>query len=127
MKTAEPDLIDRIADALPAEIRADFYREHRRPKKLWLKTLSRNTRVILRGMDLPAAYQAGCDLQTAERAFPFRTDRLATIPWRHGGNRAAYVCMARLSNAWRHIPSPPHKTNAWCSGHTMKARVQVAR
>lgn len=27
--------------------RADFYREHKRPKKLWLKTLSRNTRVIL--------------------------------------------------------------------------------
>ena len=38
--------------------RADFYREHKRPKKLWLKTLSRNTRVILTGIDLPAALPA---------------------------------------------------------------------
>ncbi len=34
-------------------------------EKLWLKTHSRNTRVILTGLDLPAAYQPGCDLQTA--------------------------------------------------------------
>jgi len=34
MKTAEPDLIDRIADALPAEIRADFYREMRHCRSL---------------------------------------------------------------------------------------------
>jgi len=35
--------------------RSDFYREHKRPKKLWLKTLSRNTRVILTGLDITAA------------------------------------------------------------------------
>jgi hypothetical protein len=52
--------------------RSDFYREHRRPKKLWLKTLSRNTRVILRAMDLPAAYQSGCNTQSAERALPLK-------------------------------------------------------
>jgi hypothetical protein len=34
VKTAEPDLIDRIADALPAEIRADFYREMRHCRSL---------------------------------------------------------------------------------------------
>ena len=34
MKTAEPDLTDRIADALPAEIRADFYREMRHCRSL---------------------------------------------------------------------------------------------
>ena len=34
MKTVEPDLIDRIADALPAEIRADFYREMRHCRSL---------------------------------------------------------------------------------------------
>jgi len=34
MKAAEPDLIDRIADALPAEVRADFYREMRHCRSL---------------------------------------------------------------------------------------------
>jgi hypothetical protein len=39
--------------------RADFYRQHKRPKKLWLKTLSRNSRVILTGIDVPKACEAG--------------------------------------------------------------------
>jgi hypothetical protein len=34
VKTAEPDLTDRIADALPAEVRADFYREMRHCRSL---------------------------------------------------------------------------------------------
>ena len=34
MKTLEPDLTDRIADALPADIRADFYREMRHCRSL---------------------------------------------------------------------------------------------
>jgi len=34
VKAAEPDLIDRIAGALPAEIRADFYREMRHCRSL---------------------------------------------------------------------------------------------
>jgi hypothetical protein len=34
VKTAEPDLIDRIADALPADVRADFYREMRHCRSL---------------------------------------------------------------------------------------------
>lgn len=75
--------------------RADFYREHKRPKKLWLKTLSRNTRVILTGIDLPAAYQPGCDLQTAERALPLKKahleslrDALRNVPDPRAGNRS---------------------------------------
>jgi len=91
--------------------RADFYREHRRPKKLWLKTLSRNTRVILRGMDLPAAYQAGCDLQTAERALPLKKahveslrEVLREVPDPRAGNRSwpistllTLICMGLLA------------------------------
>lgn len=75
--------------------RADFYREHKRPKKLWLKTLSRNTRVILTGIDVPAAYQAGCDIQTAERALPLKKaqieslrDALREVPDPRAGNRS---------------------------------------
>jgi len=58
--------------------RADFYREHRRPKKLWLKTLSRNTRVILCAMDLPAAYEPGCT-QSAERALPLKKAHIESL------------------------------------------------
>lgn len=59
--------------------RAAFYREHKRPKKLWLKTLSRNTRIILTGMDLPAAYQPGCNLQTTERALPLKQAHIESL------------------------------------------------
>jgi len=34
VKTSEPDLTDRIADALPADVRADFYREMRHCRSL---------------------------------------------------------------------------------------------
>jgi hypothetical protein len=91
--------------------RPDFYREHKRPKKLWLKTLSRNTRVILTGMDLPAAYQPGCDLQTAERALPLKKahieslrDVLREVPDPRAGNRSwpistllTLICMGLLA------------------------------
>lgn len=73
--------------------RADFYREHKRPKKLWLKTLSRNTRVILTGIDIPPAYQPGCNMQTAERALPLKKaqieslrDTLRNVPDPRAGN-----------------------------------------
>lgn len=59
--------------------RADFYREHKRPKKLWLKTLSRNTRVILRGMDMAAVYRPGCEFQSAERALPLKKAHLESL------------------------------------------------
>jgi hypothetical protein len=59
--------------------RADFYREHKRPKKLWLKTLSRNTRVILTGMDVPKAYEAGVEPQSAERALPLKKEQIESL------------------------------------------------
>lgn len=59
--------------------RADFYREHKRPKKLWLKTLSRNTRVILCATDVPKAYLAGVDLQSPERALPLKAGQIASL------------------------------------------------
>jgi hypothetical protein len=59
--------------------RADFYREHKRPKKLWLKPLSRNTRVILTGMDVAAAYLPGCNLQSAERALPLKKAHIESL------------------------------------------------
>lgn len=91
--------------------RADFYREHKRPKKLWLKTLSRNTRVILTGMDVPAAYQPGCDIQSAERALPLKKaqieslrDVLRKVPDPRAGNRSwrissllALICIGLLA------------------------------
>lgn len=46
--------------------RADFYRQHKRPKKLWLKALSRNTRAILAGMDIPADYLSSLPPRCAE-------------------------------------------------------------
>jgi len=76
--------------------RPDFYREHKRPKKLWLKTLSRNTRVILTGMDLPAAYQPGCNLQTTERALPLKKAHLES-----------------LREALREVPDPRADNRSW--------------
>ena len=91
--------------------RADFYREHKRPKKLWLKPLSRNTRVILAGMDIPAAYQPGCNLQSAERALPLKKahveslrEALRAVPDPRAGNRSwplsallALICLGLLA------------------------------
>lgn len=91
--------------------RADFYREHKRPKKLWLKPLSRNTRVILTGMDIPAAYQPGCNLQSAERALPLKKaqieslrDVLRKVPDPRAGNRSwpisallSLICLGLLA------------------------------
>lgn len=91
--------------------RADFYREHKRPKKLWLKTLSRNTRVILTGIDLPAAYRPGSDPRTAERALPLKATRIESlrealrkVPDPRAGNRSwpissllTLICMGLLA------------------------------
>jgi hypothetical protein len=59
--------------------RADFYQKHGRPKKLWLKTLSRNTGVILRAMDMPESYQAGLSRQSPERALPLRKAQIDSL------------------------------------------------
>ncbi len=76
--------------------RADFYREHKRPKKLWLKTLSRNTRVILCGMDVPVAYRPGCELQSADRALPLKK-----------------VHLESLRETLRNVPDPRASNRSW--------------
>jgi Domain of unknown function (DUF4338)/DDE_Tnp_1-associated len=59
--------------------RADFYQKHGRPKKLWLKTLSRNSATILRAMDMPKSYQAGLSRQTPERALPLHKAQIDSL------------------------------------------------
>ena len=98
--------------------RADFYREHKRPKKLWLKTLSKNTRVILAAIDLPAAYRPGSDSQSAERALPLKKPHieslrevLRSVPDPRAGNRSwpissllTLICMGLLAGR-KHLAS----------------------
>lgn len=59
--------------------RMDHYQKHGRVKKLWLKTLSRNTRVILTGMDLPAAYRNAENTKTPERDLPLKKDEMGSL------------------------------------------------
>jgi hypothetical protein len=59
--------------------RPDFYVRHDRPKKLWLKPLHRNARVMLAAMDLPPAYAAGINLQSSERALPLKTRQIESL------------------------------------------------
>lgn len=59
--------------------RMDYYTHHGRPKKLWLKTLNRNTRVILTGMDLPKAYQAALNRQSPERDLPLKKKQIDSL------------------------------------------------
>lgn len=47
--------------------RADYFRKHDRPKKLWIKSLNRNSLRILTGMDVPKAYRKALNHQTPER------------------------------------------------------------
>lgn len=76
--------------------RADFYREHGRPKKLWLKTLSRNTRAILCGMDVAPAYRAGCDQNTALRDLPLKRPQIES-----------------LREVLRRVPDPRAENRTW--------------
>jgi hypothetical protein len=76
--------------------RADFYREHQRPKKLWLKALSRNTRAILCATDLPAAYRPGMETGSAERTLPLKRKELDS-----------------LREALREVPDPRSSNRCW--------------
>ncbi len=62
-----------------ARHRIDYYRKHDRPKKLWLKTLNRNTRRILTAMDLPPAYRKALNTDTPERDLPLKKDQLQSL------------------------------------------------
>lgn len=76
--------------------RADFYREHKRPKKLWLKTLSRNTRAILCARDLPENYRAGANTASPERALPLKKAQIES-----------------LREALRAVPDPRRANRSW--------------
>ena len=81
------------------EHRADFYREHKRPKKLWLKPLSRNTRVILCGTDVAANYRAGVNAESPERALPLKKDQIES-----------------LRDALKDVPDPRRNNSTWHIG-----------
>lgn len=59
--------------------RADYYREHGKLKKHWLKLLNRNARVILSSMDVPTKYRAGLNLQTPERNLPLKAPKVQSL------------------------------------------------
>jgi hypothetical protein len=58
--------------------RADFYREHQRPKKLWLKPLHSEAREMLCGCGLPEAQQAGGQ-SNAHGVLPLRLDQARSL------------------------------------------------
>ncbi len=62
-----------------ARHRIDYYRPHDRPKKLWLKTLNRNARRLLTGMDLPPAYRQALHTDTPERDLPLKQPQLQSL------------------------------------------------
>ena len=62
-----------------ARHRIDYYRKHGRPKKLWLKTLNRNTRRILTAMDLPPAYRPALNTDTPERDLPLKKGQIQSL------------------------------------------------
>jgi len=81
------------------EHRADFYREHKRPKKLWLKPISRNMRAILCATDIPANYRAGVNDATPERALPLKKNQIES-----------------LREALAQVPDPRRNNRTWMMG-----------
>jgi hypothetical protein len=59
--------------------RIDYYRKHDRPKKLWLKTLNRNTRRLLTAIDLLPAYRPALHTDTPERDLPLKKAQLQSL------------------------------------------------
>jgi hypothetical protein len=59
--------------------RADYYREHGKLKKHWLKPLNRNARTILTAMDVPPKYTAALNLQTPERDLPLKSPQVQSL------------------------------------------------
>jgi hypothetical protein len=68
-----------ISKGFGREHRGDFYREHKRPKKLWIKPLSRNTRAILCATDVPVNYREGVNEASPERALPLKRDQIESL------------------------------------------------
>lgn len=47
--------------------RADYFRKHDRPKKLWIKSLNRNALRILTALEVPESYRPGLNHESPER------------------------------------------------------------
>ncbi|HKK17416.1 MAG TPA: Druantia anti-phage system protein DruA [Opitutales bacterium] len=62
-----------------AKHRADYYQEHGKLKKHWVKTLNRNALKILTAMDVPPKYLPGLNLQTPERDLPLRQPEMLSL------------------------------------------------
>ena len=58
---------------------ADYYREHGKLKKHWLKALNRNARTILTAINVPPKYFPGLNLQTPERDLPLRRPEMLSL------------------------------------------------
>lgn len=59
--------------------RADFFRKHDRPKKLWIKSFNRNALRILTAMDIPTAYLSGLNLDTPERDLALKNTQMQSL------------------------------------------------
>lgn len=69
-----------ITKGFTREHRADyFFRNDRRPKKLWLRVLHRNAGPMLCGIEMPPQYAAGLNLDTPERVLPLRAKQLESL------------------------------------------------
>lgn len=89
--------------------RSDYYQKHARPKKLWLKTLNRNTRRILTAMDLPPAYRGALNTDSPERDLPLKKGELLSL----------------RDYLWENFDDPRH-TNSSFPGASLLAFVAMA-
>ena len=59
--------------------RADYFQKHDRPKKLWLKSLNRNSLRILTAMDVPGAYRSALNHDTPERDLALKKIQMESL------------------------------------------------
>ena len=59
--------------------RADYYLKHDRPKKLWIKSLNRNSLRILTAMDVPKAYQSALNHNSTERDLALKQTQVVDL------------------------------------------------
>ena len=59
--------------------RADYFQKHARPKKLWIKSLNRNSLRILTAIDVPKAYQSALNRDTPERDLALKKTQMESL------------------------------------------------
>ena len=59
--------------------RADYFRKHGRPKKLWIKSLNRNALRILTAMDVPKTYCRALNHDTPERDLALNKTQMLSL------------------------------------------------